>query len=137
MCQGYWALILDATRARILRDPVLPGAAPPAELVLRSEQLSLLDAITRGRRERPSQFRERLLQDERAFVRQCVGLLDIHRRAGDFDRLAVFAGPRLLETVHEQMPGPLEALVVAERSTRLMHLGEAELRRVVDQTLGR
>ena len=141
-----WALVLNATRARILRG-VAPGDGPAApELVLRSEQRHLRDMISDkpgrsfasaggGRRSAMSAPSDPVREDERAFVREVIAVLESHRLAGDFDLLAVFASPEMLGILRALTPDGLRARIVAETTKNLAHESERDLVRIVSETL--
>lgn len=155
---NLWILVMNATRARILRG--LPGAMPPAavsgpangtawpaELVVRARQPYLRELLSgaaaappgallpRGRA--AADWRRPLDADEALFCRQVSMMLEAHRLAGDFDRLAVFAAPDMLERLHEAMPAGLRERVTAEIAENLVALSEAALSGRIAQSLGR
>jgi protein required for attachment to host cells len=143
---NLWILVMNSTRARILRG--VPSRAPArAELVLRSNQRRLREVISDTLVTRPmSQFngplseagwRRPLDEDEVVFSRQVAALLEAHRLAGDFGRLAVFAAPEMLEILHQAMPPALRDRIVAEVDENLIALSEAELPKRVAADLGR
>lgn len=123
-----WILVMNSTRARILRG-LGPGQG---ELVLRSGLEGMLDAMC----ERPALRRQQLRADELAFRRRVVALLEAHRMAGDFGRLAVFAPRPLLPEIRAAMPGPLRGAVVAEVARNLIRLSEADLPQAAAAALG-
>jgi len=72
-----------------------------------------------------------LAEDQREFIRQVIALLDSHRRAGDFDRLAIFAEHDMLGNLRQMMPQSLRDKVVREVPKNLLHLPAQELSEVV------
>ena len=68
-----------------------------------------------------------IAEDQREFIRQVIALLESHRRAGDFDRLAVFADQDMLGHLRQMMPRPLHEMVICEVAKNLLHLPTAEL----------
>ncbi|WP_281354797.1 baeRF12 domain-containing protein [Rhodovulum strictum] len=132
-----WVLAMNPTRARILRGLGEPGAAgAAAELVMRAGHRHLLAAMDRAAAEGLTHDADPVAADQRDFVRQVVHLLEAHRLAGDFERLAVFASPALLCELRSQMPARLAATLAAERARSLMHLSEADLARAARSELG-
>lgn len=156
---NLWILVMNATRARILRG--LPGALPPAavsgpangtasptELVVRARQPYLRELLSgtaaappgallpRGRAP-AADWRRPLDADEALFCRQVSMMLEAHRLAGDFDRLAVFATPDMLERLHEAMPAGLRERVTAEIAENLVALPAAALSGRIAESLGR
>jgi hypothetical protein len=130
-----WALVANPVRARILRalEAGPDGGQPPGELVERCRSLHLLTELSRP----PSgdapegAGAEAVAADLRAFARDLARLLDTHRLAGDFARLAVFAPHGMLHHLRAQMSSGLRACVVLERASDLTARDPAELRRVV------
>jgi protein required for attachment to host cells len=129
---------MNATRARILRglDPVPDPAA--AELVMRTEAHRLKDIMADkpgrsfashggGRRSAMAYGSDPLEEDERVFARQVLALLESHRLASDFERLAIIAEPGVLGRLRQEMPARLRELVVAEVPKNLLHLTPREL----------
>ncbi|SIO22847.1 Protein required for attachment to host cells [Rhodovulum sp. ES.010] len=120
-----WALAMNTTRARILRDVAAPG---PPELVMRAEHRRLQGLV--GAAAQPPAIAEAdpLAADRRDFVVQVIQLLETHRLASDFDRLALFAAPALLGELRAGMPARLDATVVARVPRTLVEMpGDALL----------
>lgn len=145
-----WALVADGVRARILRG--LEGGAPlphpPGELISRSRSRHLRDVMSdrpgrtqssdrSGRRSAMEPGSDPIRQDMRDFAHDLMDRLDSHRRAGDFERLAIFAAPAMLGLLREAMPQALRSTVILERSQNLVQSGEAELREIVRSEIGR
>ncbi len=74
-------------------------------------------------------------EDQRDFVRQVIALLESHRRAGDFDRLAIFAEHDMLGQLREMMPKALADMVVREVPKNLLHLSAQELAEAVSRSM--
>jgi protein required for attachment to host cells len=70
-------------------------------------------------------------RDMQDFALQTLGLLEVHLRARDFNRLAIFASPRMLGILREEMPTALHPAVILERDFNLIQMPGPELRRVV------
>lgn len=133
-----WALVMNSARCRILRG-ISPGAADAlAELVLRSESRNLREIMSDkpgrsfasaggGRRSAMEYASDPIAEDQREFIRQIIALLESHRRAGDFTRLAVFAGHDMLGLLRQMMPQPLRDMVIHEVAKNLLHLSAPDL----------
>lgn len=141
-----WALVVNAARCRILRRVGNNGTDAPAELVLRSEARSLREIMSDkpgrafssmggGRRSAMEYAGDPIAEDQREFIRQIIALLESHRRAGDFDRLAVFAEHDMLGHLRQMMPQTLSDLVIREVPKNLLHLSAQELAEAVSHAL--
>lgn len=137
-----WALVLNSARCRILRGLGADGGEVPAELVLRSESRHLRDIMSDkpgrsfasaggGRRSAMEYASDQIAEDRRDFLRQVIALLESHRCAGDFDRLAVFAEHDMLGYLRQMIPRALADLVILEEPKNLLHLSVQELAEVV------
>lgn len=76
-----------------------------------------------------------IVEDQRDFIRQTIALLESHRRAGEFDKLAVFAEHDMLGHLRQLMPRTLADLVIREEPKNLLHLSTHELLEVVQSEL--
>jgi protein required for attachment to host cells len=141
-----WAVVLNGARCRILRGVSGGGDNVPAELVLRSESRHLRDIMSDkpgrsfaskggGRRSAMEYGSDPLAEDLREFLRQIISLLESHRRAGDFDKLAIFAEHEVLGQLRQMLPQLLSDLVVREVPKNLLHLSAQDLLDVVSQKL--
>jgi protein required for attachment to host cells len=137
-----WVLVLNSTRARVLRDLRRDGTVAEPELVLRCEHRALRDIMADkpgrsfasaggGRRSAMEYRSDSLREDERAFAGEVILLLETHRRAGEFDRLAVFASAEMLGLFRSLVPPPLRSLIEMEAPRNLMHESETGLARTV------
>lgn len=140
--QIVWALVLNATRARIVRDLDPDPERKAGELVLRAEARKLRDIMTDkpgrsfasaggGRRSGMDYASDPVEEDAIAFVREVISLLESHRRAEDFHRLAVFAAPAMLGHLRKEMPRALAATVILEETKNLMQEPEQPLRELI------
>ena len=120
-----WALAMNASRARIVRNIAGDPSDQSSELVIRSGAEHLREVMSdrpgrsfassgTGRRSAMEYGSDPLAEDERRFVRQVVDMLDTHRRAGDFDTLAIFAEPSVLGRLRDEMPERLRAVTTCE-----------------------
>ncbi|MBC7478019.1 MAG: host attachment protein [Pseudorhodobacter sp.] len=134
--------MVNGARCRILRGVTGRAADAPAELVLRSEARNLRDIMSDKpgrlvtsnggvRRSGMDYASNPIAEDQREFVRQIIALLESHRRAGDFDRLAIFAEHEMLGHLRQLMPETLADLVVREVPKYLLHYSVQELAEMV------
>jgi protein required for attachment to host cells len=140
-----WALVTNGARCRILRG-VGGGEATLAELVLRSESRNLRDimsdkagrsVVSKGasRRSAMAYAGDPIAEDRREFIRQIIALLESHRRAGDFSRLAVFAEHDTLGLLRQMLPRTLVDMVICEVPKNLLQLSTQELAEAVARAL--
>lgn len=143
---GTWALVINGTRCRVLRGVSANGEDSLSELVLRSEARNLRDIMSDkpgrsfastggGRRSALEYASDPIAEDQREFIRQVIAILDSHRRAGDFDKLAVFAEHDMLGHLRRMMPRTLAGLVIREVPKNLLHLLTHELAEAVAREL--
>lgn len=131
-----WSLVLNGTRARILRG-LKPGeGAHPSELVLRAEHRRLRKILAEGAGPGADPA-DPMAADQRDFIHQVIAVLETHRLAGDFDRLAVFAAPEALAMWRREVPDRLAARVIHEGSQNLIHLPARDLAQAVGRALRR
>lgn len=142
-----WALVTDGIRARILRGLARDGLAPPGELVSLSRSAHLRARLA-GRPETgdhgqvidlasamPLANLKAIRNDMIDFLRETLRLLDQHRLAGDFDRLAVFAPAAVLEICREQAPTRLARIIALASPVYLVATNEQALRLAVTRAL--
>ncbi|MDZ7576346.1 MAG: host attachment protein [Pseudotabrizicola sp.] len=141
-----WALVANGARCRILRGVCGRGSNAPTELVLRSEARHLRDIMSDkpgrsftsmgdGRRSAIEYAGDPIAEDQREFIRHIIALLESHRRAGDFDTLAVFAEHDMLGHLRRMIPQTLADLVIREVPKNLLHLSAQELAEAVAREL--
>lgn len=141
-----WVLVLNGARCRILRGVSGKGEDAPSELVLRSESRHLRDTMSDkpgrsfapgrgGRRSAMEHGSDPLAEDQREFIRQIIALLESHRRAGDFAKLAIFAEHDMLGQLRQLMPQTLAERVIREEPKNLLHLSAQDLADVVSREL--
>jgi hypothetical protein len=140
--EPVWIVVLNATRARILRSLPEDGAPARTELALRSEHRRLKRVIADGGPVQspgggaaPDRGVEALRYDQVDFLRRVVDLLATHLAAGDFDGLAVFAEPRTLDLLSEIAPPFLARRIVVQRPLNLIHLPPPDLATAVSRAL--
>lgn len=145
-----WALVANEVRARILRglEDTGPEPFPPTELVMRSRFVCLRVALTEssGRglalirdshRAGMDLCRDPVAADRTCFAQEIGSVLDRHRAARDFTRLAIFAPPRMLATLTVAMPPAVLRTIVIEDPCDLLLLAEEELRRTIRDRIAR
>lgn len=141
-----WVLLLNGARCRVLRGISGKSEDTPTELVLRSEARNLRQIMSDkpgrsfssaggGRRSAMEYACDPITEDQREFIRQVISLLESHRRAGDFDRLAVFAEPDMLGQLRHMIPPALAQLVFRQVPKNLLHLSVKELEEVLPREL--
>ena len=59
--------------------------------------------------------------------------METHRRAGDFDQLAVFAAPEMLGIIRAELSDGLKEKIITLASKYLAHEAESDLAKVVAQ----
>ena len=95
----------------------------------------LFTSMGGGRRSAVDYAGDPIAEDQREFIRQIIALLESHRRADDFDRLAVFAEHDMLGHLRRMMPQSLTDLVIREVPKNLLHLSAQELAQAVSRAL--
>lgn len=137
-----WALISNGVRARILRQLENSDAVGAIELISKSRSTHLRESLSDrpGRSHVPGPGARRsamepgsdpIRRDMQDFASQTLSLLEQHLRARDFNRLAIFASPRMLGILREEMPPTLHPAVILERSANLIQMPGPELRRAI------
>ena len=144
-----WALVADGVRARVLRglEDGAPLPSPPTELISRSRSRRLRDilagntdpghVLSQAERGIASEGPDLVRQDMRDFAHEISDRLDSHRRAGDFERLAIFATPGMLRLLRDEMSRALRGTVFLERRGNLVQYPEAALRDLVRTEIAR
>lgn len=140
-----WALVMNGVRARILRGVLDGDREEPVELVTRVPSTHLREIMadkagrsfssgSAGRRSAMEPGSDPILRDMQDFATETAELLERHRRADDFARLAVFAEPRMLGILRTRFPATPWATVFLDKPLNLIALSESELRmRVLDE----
>ena len=141
-----WALVINSAHCRVLRGVSAKGEDALGELVLESEVKNLREIMSDkpgrsfastggGRRSSMEYASDPIADHQREFIRQALDLLEGHRRAGDFDKLAIFAEHDMLGHLRQQMPQTLRDIVIREVPKNLLHLSEYELSEAVAREL--
>lgn len=146
MALRIWALVTDGMRARILRRLDSVDGEDPVELFSTSGARHLRDSMAITSRDDLSADDDEgdvtsdapggpIRKDMEEFAHDILGFLELHRRADDFERLAIFAGPLMLGVLQMALPASLKHILVAERALNLITLPEPELRKRVLQLI--
>jgi protein required for attachment to host cells len=142
-----WILVADGTRARAILAPATAGAREPMATMLelhaehRPAREIMADAPGRtfasvGARRSAMEYHSDPVRGElERFARAIVDELEARRAAGGFERLVVYAPPRMLGAMRDAMPEKLAAVVQHELAKDLTKLPELELRRIVEELL--
>ncbi len=146
---GLWILVMNASRARILRSVEPTTASGTRDLLLRAAERRLREMLVRldaapprpGRRAvgrsgaGVEPWRSLLEADRDCFSREVAGFLEAHRLAGDFGRLVVFARPGVLGRLHTAMPNHLRTRVMLEVEQDIIDLPSLALHSRIAETL--
>ncbi len=141
-----WALVINSARARVVRGVVPHGQAPAVELVMKAEARHLRDIMSdkpgrefssasTGRRSSMEYHSDPVAEDRREFIGQALAMLESHRRAGEFDKLAIFAEHDVLGDLRQMLPDALRAMVVCEVPKNLVHLSVEDLTKAITEEL--
>ena len=144
--QKTWALVTNGVRARILRALEDDAGDEPIELISKASSTHLRDIMSdkagrsfasdaNGRRSAMEPGSDPILRDMEDFARETLATLDRHLRARHLTRLAIFATPKMLGILRQQMPAPLHDVVILEQDLNLINLRGADLRDAVIDAL--
>lgn len=134
-----WILLADGARARIIRqlkaDP--ESGERPADLTYEFQKESLREIMSDrpgrsysshdARRSGMEYHSDPVREREKAFADQLIAELEQHLAAGQFDRLAIIAEPRMLGLIRDRISKQLQAVVIAEIDKDLTKLPRTEL----------
>ena len=144
MDSKFWALVLDSSHARILKG--LEEEPPPPEIEMHAEAHKLRDIMSdkpgrsfsstgEGRRSAIEYGSDPLREADKDFLRKVIATLEDHREAGELERLAIFAEPRMLGLLRTLLPAALRRVVVHEMAINLVHVAPHELPQVLRRHL--
>jgi protein required for attachment to host cells len=135
-----WILAADGARARIVVDP---GVAIGDEYVFIAERRKIREAIddpvgrsfasVGRRRSRMETQSDPVREDEHEFAGMLAGVLEEKRRQGNFDRLVIVAGARMLGELRRTLSSQVLTMVEFEVQKDLTRLPIAKLRKAVAQ----
>jgi hypothetical protein len=129
-----WAIVANRATARILRGLEAPdtNGAPPGELVHRARSARLAARLSEASAQPPSRAETgAMASDLRDFAHEIAQLLDVHRLAGDVERIALWAPRAVLDSILAAMSAPLRAAVFLTGERDLTALSETALRACV------
>lgn len=141
-----WALVLDSSHARILRGLGGGGEPPLPEIEFHAEAQKLKDIMSdkpgrsfsstgEGRRSAIEYGSDPLRENDKVFLRKVIAELESHRDAEAFDRLAIFADPRMLGLLRTMLPPALHRLVTREMAINLAHVSPHDMPQVLRRHL--
>ncbi|OIQ69825.1 protein required for attachment to host cells [mine drainage metagenome] len=143
--ERIWSLVLNSTRARIVRGLGAHPEENAAELVLVSQHRKLKDIMADkpgrtsspigGRRAAMGYSSDPVRDDERKFADEVVAVLEAHRRAGDFQGLAIFSSPEMLGILRPKLVEPLITCIRLEVTKNLINESETDLKRIISDYL--
>lgn len=158
-----WFLFVSATRGRIVRGLPEPGLPAQSELLVIGSGRALTQGPSRDSSQDRSQHLGDIQEpaartgpamdaqqkkpgpmphgdlprrDEVEFVRSIFVVLEAHRLAGEFDRLSIFAAPRMLALLRREMPPRLRPMIAGEYPKDLSGIPETRLPEVLRRELG-
>lgn len=134
-----WALVMNGTRARVLRGLEDGNGKDPIELLSRAPSTHLRDVMADkpgrsfaseggGRRSAMELGSDPIRRDMQDFAGEVADLLETHRRAGDFHRLAIFADPHMLGILRAEFPATLWETVFLDMPMNIVSLSQDALR---------
>lgn len=138
MAADEWVLVMNSSRARVVRGLPPRGAPALPELSMRSPNRRLGEIMAdkpgrsfssgaQGRRSAMDYASDPVREHDLDFARQVVAMLESHRAAGDFASLSVIAAPQMLGLLREAMPPALAALVRRESDKNLAGVDDSVL----------
>ncbi|WEX10810.1 host attachment protein [Chelativorans sp. AA-79] len=134
-----WILVTDGGQARIVRELACDAETGERldDLVFEIEHKPLRRIMadrpgrsfeSHGARRSAMEYRSDPVRDrQRRFASMLSKHLQYHHAAGEFDRLAVVAEPRMLGIVRQTLPAALREVVVSEIGKDLTKLPADEL----------
>lgn len=146
-----WALVMNSTHARILRDLGAggreAGTSPPAEIEFRIDAKQLGDVMADrpgrsfasfggGRRSAMEYGSDPLAEETRNLIREVIAALEKHQRRNAFRELAIYAEASVLGELRKMLPPPLRALVCKEASANYLQAPPQELSQTLAEDLG-
>lgn len=133
-----WNVVMDDSRARILRRLPSPHEATPAEIVIQGKIRDMRDVYhdrpTRsfasaggGRRFGVEPSSDPMEKDARNLMQEVLSYLQDQQKAGAFDKLVVIAPAQVIGRWRAGISDGLQATVQREIVKNLMQLSPAEL----------
>lgn len=135
-----WILVMNGSRARIIRGLGGKDDDCQEELVIRSDHPQLKEILADrqgrsfppgggGRRAAMAFGSDPLQHDLHMFLEKVVTLLETHRLAGDLRTLIAFADPSILGELRKTWSPQLRDIVSAEVPKNIVSLSAAEIQK--------
>ncbi|MFX0541463.1 host attachment protein [Roseovarius sp. S4756] len=133
-----WYVVLNTTRARILRSLPGPNDRIPVEVTIQGRSLNLGGAIEERSQTAPAtgggngRFAdggepESLQKEARTFVREVLSYLEQQRDADGFDELVVICPSEIISLWQAEISGDLQGTVRREFNKSLVRFSSREL----------
>ncbi len=144
--QVIWALVMNSEHAQILRGLDRADTDGPIELTNKASATRQRDAQSEergrshasdrsGRRSAMEPGADTALRDMQDFAQEAFKVLEKHRGAGDFDRLTIFASPKMLGVLRKELPAGLGGAVMQEEAANLVGMPVHDLRAFIRDRL--
>lgn len=143
-----WALVTNGVHARILRGLEKGDQEQSIEIANKSDTTHLGEMMsdksgrsvfsgTGGRRSAVEPGSDPVHRNMQDFAQETLSVLETHLRAEHFNRLAVFAAPKMLGIIRHEMPSSLQKVVMLESDANLINLPDADLQDFVRNAIGK
>ena len=143
-----WALVTNGVQARILRGLEDGDHEEPIEIASKAVSTHLGEMMSDksgrsfssgsvGHRSAMESGSDPVRRDMQNFAHETLSVLPSHLRAAHFNRLAIFAAPKMLGIIRQEMSTPLQNAVVFESAANLINLPEADIRGFVRKAVGK
>ncbi|MFY0311311.1 host attachment protein [Leisingera sp. D0M16] len=136
--ERIWYVVMNTSRARILRQLPSVRSQAAAEITMQSARRNLRDVLQNkptgsfssardGRRSGGESGSDPLQEDARAFLEEVLSFLDEQHRLHAFDGLVLITPPGCADLWRAKLPGTLRDCVRKEFHKNLVRLSSAEL----------
>ena len=143
-----WALVTNGVRARILRGLEDGDHEEPIEIVSKADSTHLGEMMSDksgrsfssgsgGHRSEMEPGSDPIRRDMQDFAHETLSVLATHLRAAHFNRLAIFAAPKMLGIIRQEIPTSLQKAVVFESAANLINLPETDVLDFVRNAVGK
>ncbi|SFI52155.1 host attachment protein [Albimonas pacifica] len=147
MSADEWVLVMNSSRARVVRGLPREGSPALPELSMRAPNRRLGELMADkpgrsfasgapGRRSAMDYGSDPLREHDRDFARQVIAMLEPHRAAGEFRALSIIAAPEMLGHLREAMPPALAAMVRRESDKNIAGVHDSVLLEAIRAELG-
>ena len=144
--EKVWALVTNGVSARIFRDLEKRESAEPIEMSGGAESTHLGELMSdrngrsfasdgSGRRSGMEPGSDPIQRGMQDFAKELLGVLEAHRQKGSLEKLAVFASPKMLGIIRQEMSEGLREALILDKSTNLTNLSDAEVREQLVEAL--